>query len=235
MVKPSTLASPAPTRWARSGTPWPWARKLCRARAVGQRTDRPRSTLWTGDVSPAGQHGAHAFLPSEPCRWATITGRLEQDHRHHREGYGPRSGVRRFQSAEMRQALLDALPMPYVLPAQPAAPQPVPHRRSTRPCADVARPVGGAPAEAPAQPAAAPAAQPAAYTARGRCPAGAPVPAPARQDLPCVACTNRQTPGFVVAAAIPLSHPAGHPQGYRAGARRLRCPWPAAPCCWAGP
>jgi hypothetical protein len=66
-----------------------------------------------------------AFLPSEPLPLANYNGALSKKTVAIIEKAMDRDRQKRFQSAtEMRQALLDALPMPYSLPVVAPAPQP---------------------------------------------------------------------------------------------------------------
>ena len=68
-----------------------------------------------------------AFLPSEPLPLGNYNGALSKATIALIEKAMDRDRTRRFQSAlEMRQALVDALPMPYTPPAVAAAPRPAP-------------------------------------------------------------------------------------------------------------
>ncbi len=147
-----------------------------------------------------------AFLPSEPLPLGNYNGAISNKTIGIIERAMARDRARRFQSArEMREALLDALPMPYVPPAQPVAPQPVPQPVSapdpamapTLPARSVAP---SAPPAAAARPAAAPA-RPVPQPARA-------VPAPAPGKV-CPACgrTNRANARFCGACGHSFAPP----------------------------
>lgn len=147
-----------------------------------------------------------AFLPSEPLPLGNYNGAISNKTIGIIEKAMARDRARRFQSArEMRQALLDALPMPYVPPAQPVAPQPLPQ--------PVAAPD---PAMAPTLPARsvapsalpAAAAQPAVAPARPMPQPARPVPAPAPGKA-CPSCgrTNRANARFCGACGYSFAPP----------------------------
>jgi hypothetical protein len=125
-----------------------------------------------------------AFLPSEPLPLSNYNSALSKKTIALIEKAMDRDRARRFQSAlEMRQVLVDALPMPYTPPAVPAASRPV-----ARPVQAVPQP---RPAAQPAQPASSP--RPA--------PAPAPMPQPSPPPAPmkaCAACgrANKQNAHF---------------------------------------
>lgn len=147
-----------------------------------------------------------AFLPSEPLPLGNYNGAISNKTIGIIERAMDRERARRFQSArEMREALLDALPMPYIPPAQPVAPQPVPQPVSapdpamapTLPARSV---TPSAPPAVAARPAAAPA-RPVPQPARA-------VPAPAPGKV-CPACgrTNRANARFCGACGHSFAPP----------------------------
>jgi serine/threonine protein kinase len=107
-----------------------------------------------------------AFLPSEPLPLGNYNGALSKKTIALVDKAMDRDRRNRYQSArEMREALIDALPMPYVPPAMPAVPkpaQPAPQVRSQPEQASVAAPVVQGVPRVPVQakPAAAPAPKP---------------------------------------------------------------------------
>lgn len=137
-----------------------------------------------------------AFLPSEPLPLGNYNGAISKKTIKLIDKAMNRDRERRFQSAlEMRQALIDALPMPYVAPAA-ARPRPAP---KPRPAAQVA-----------ARPAAPVHAQPSTAGAAHAQPSAAVRPRPVQQVKPrpapvptkaCPACrrSNKKTARFCVA------------------------------------
>jgi hypothetical protein len=142
-----------------------------------------------------------AFLPSEPLPLGNYNAALSKKTIAIIEKAMVRDRQRRFQSAlEMRRALVDALPMPYVAPAMPATPPPLPQRASqpeqtlvpTLPTQSAAP--AGAPSPVPvAQPVPVPAVR-------------APTPAPTRA---CPACrrANRANARFCGACGFSFDPP----------------------------
>jgi hypothetical protein len=131
-----------------------------------------------------------AFLPSEPLPLANYNGALSKGTIALIEKSMDRDRKKRFQSAaEMRAALIEALPVPYVPPAVPAAPKPV----APRPAAPrLAVPKAAAP-----KPVVEPVAQVGPRPAPKPKPAPKPAPPPTR---PCPACgrANRNSARFCV-------------------------------------
>jgi serine/threonine-protein kinase len=122
-----------------------------------------------------------AFLPSEPLPLANYNVALSKKTIAIVEKAMARDRQRRFQSAlEMRQALVDALPMPYVPPAMPTPPQPAPQPAAAPDLAMAPTlPVQAVPLPAATQAQASPAARPAAAPAVPAPRPAAPVPVPA--------------------------------------------------------
>ena len=121
-----------------------------------------------------------AFLPSEPLPLGNYNGALSRKTIALIDKAMDRERKNRYQSAlEMRTALIDALPAPYVPPAMPAVPkaaQPAPQARpQPEPAPEAAQPVQAVPQvqaapRAQAKPAAAPPPKPAPTTTKA-CPA----------------------------------------------------------------
>jgi len=126
-----------------------------------------------------------AFLPSEPLPLANYNAALSYKTIAIVEKAMARDRQQRFQSAmEMRQALADALPMPYTPPAAVVAPRPAP--KTVQPAPEARSAPGHVSAiGAQPQPAPAPPSKP------------APQPAPTKS---CPACgrSNKQSAGFCV-------------------------------------
>ncbi len=149
-----------------------------------------------------------AFLPSKPLPLGNYNTALSKKTIAIVEKAMAVDRERRFQSApDMRKALLDALPMPYVPPAMPTPPQPVPQAAVTREQAQAPTlPAQAFTPPAVVQPAAPAAAQPAAVLPQQVAPSQVPAPAPATV---CPSCgrANRATARFCGACGFAFAPP----------------------------
>ncbi len=149
-----------------------------------------------------------AFLPSKPLPLGNYNTALSKKTIAIVEKAMAVDRERRFQSApDMRKALLDALPMPYVPPAMPTPPQPVPQAAVTREQAQAPTlPAQAYTPPAVVQPPAPAAAQPAAVPPQKVSPSQVPAPAPATV---CPSCgrANRSTAGFCGACGFAFAPP----------------------------